>query len=265
MTPWPLIAVGVVNLLTAASFGAVGMHLVRRKVPQADRLAVRAIATWWLSMGILVAIEGSEVLAASAGHIDLQASTIGRYANALLLATGGWGLCFHVLYLRTGRRGWALGLLPYYAAVALAYGASVVLYPLTGFETQGHQLVSQHEPVLEDSTLWTIVVAMVGLPLIIACVLYLVLSRHLVRRDQKRRAILASSGILAWVAAGAVSQVVAGDGADFFTLTVMGVLAALLVLLAYFPPAVLRRNDAPGEFIEVVPPRMAPTERLWDE
>ena len=215
MAPWTLAAVGVVNVLTAVSFTVVGVKLAARSVPSRDRLAVRAIACWWLCMGLLLILQGSEVLAAAAGRTDLGVSTFVRYANGLLLGAGGWGLSFHVLYLRTGRTAWAGWLAPYFALVALAYCATIVLHPLVGLEPTGHDLVGQHEPPLEGSVLWNVVVALVGLPLIAAATLYLLLSRRLGRRDQKRRAVLASTGILAWVGAGLVVQIVAGQIADF--------------------------------------------------
>lgn len=246
-----LAAISVVNAVTATSFLAVGVHLARRDVPARDRLALGAMATWWLCMGALVGLQAIEALAAVAGATDIGVSRLIRYANAGLLAAGGWGLCFHVLFLRTGRRAWAWRIVPYYGVVFALYAASVALHPIVDLEVTGFELTSTNDPPLEGSTLWTIVVAAVGLPLIAACILYLVLSRHLQRRDQKRRALLASSGILSWVGAGLVVQLVAGAMADFLTITVLGLVAAVLVALAYFPPASLRKHDAPGEFIEV--------------
>src|SRR5689334_15228457 len=101
-----LAVVGAVNALTALSFVSVGLRLARREVEPADRLAMRAITAWWLCMGGLVALQAIEVFAMVAGHPNLFASSATRFANAFLLALGGWGFCFHILYLRTGNRAW---------------------------------------------------------------------------------------------------------------------------------------------------------------
>ncbi|MFA5943758.1 MAG: hypothetical protein WC876_04745 [Candidatus Thermoplasmatota archaeon] len=260
-----LAVVGVVNMLTALAFGVVGARLLRRPVQQPDRLALQAIATWWLSMGLLVAIQAFEVFATTAGYTDLRVSTAARYANAVLLAVGGWGLCFHVLYLRTGNRAWALPLAPYYMLVAAGYLASVALHPLLRLEPTAYEVTGVYDPPLEGSTVWNLVVAGVGLPLIAVCVLYLLLSRKLERRDQKRRAVLASSGILVWVSAGLVAQLTGSPLADFITITLLGLMAAVLVLLAYFPPAWLSRNDPIGPYLEVrhEPPPLPPEQQLY--
>lgn len=247
-----LAAVSVVNAVTAASFLAAGVHVARREVPASDRLALRAVATWWLCMGGLVGLQAIEAVFAVGGATNLTASMLVRYANALFLAAGGWGLCFHVLYLRTGNAAWALRLVPYFIVVAILYAATSFLHPVVALEISGYELTGVHEPPLDGSTLWQVVVLAVGLPLISAAVTYLLLARRLQRRDQKRRACLASLGILSWVGTGLVVQLVGGPRADFLTITVLGLVAAVLVTLAYFPPGPLRKHDEPGKFIEVV-------------
>lgn len=246
-----LAVMSVVNATTAASFLAAGVHLARRNVPTPDRLALRAAATWWLAMGGLVGLQALEAVVAVGGATSLQVSMAIRYANAILLAAGGWGLCFHVTYLRTGNPAWSRRLVPYFVVVAFLYAASAFLHPLVALEISGYELTGIHEPPLDGSLLWQIVVLAVGMPLLVASVGYLLLVRRLQRRDQKRRAVLASTGILLWVGAGLVVQLVGGPRADFVTITVLGLLAAILVALAYFPPVRLRRDDEPGGFLEL--------------
>jgi hypothetical protein len=246
-----LAVVGAVNALTALSFLAVGVRLARREVEAGNRLALRAGATWWLCMGALVAMQAGEALAAVAGWTDLAASTMVRYANGLVLALGGWGLAFHVLYLRTGKNAWALRIAPYYVVVLLGYWAAIWLHPVVALVPADYELTSINDPPLEGSTLWNVVVALVGLPLIALCILYLRVSRGLTQRAQRRRARLASSGILVWVSAGVVAQVFGRALADFVTITVFGLVAAILVYLAYFPPDLLSKQDAAGPYVEV--------------
>lgn len=247
--------VSVVNAVTATSFLAAGVRLARRAVPATDRLAMRAAATWWLCMGGLLGLQALEALIAVGGNTNLDASMLIRYGNALLLAAGGWGLCFHVLYLRTGNRSWAWKLAPYFGVVAALYAASTALHPLVALENAGYELTGVHDPPLDGSALWQVVVLAVGLPLLAAAVAYLLMSRRLQRRDQKRRALLASTGILAWVGTGLVVQLVGGPRADFFTITVLGLVAAVLVALAYFPPPGLRHHDPPGAYLELARPK----------
>ncbi|MHB1262578.1 MAG: hypothetical protein ACYC2H_12780 [Thermoplasmatota archaeon] len=265
MSPDTLVVVGFVNAVTAASFAAVGARLARHRVEPQHRLAVRAIAAWWTSMGVLVGMQALEVFALVAGWVNLPLSTTARNLNAILLAVGGWGLCFHVLYLWTGNRTWARVLAPYYFLLAVAYLAAVSLHPLVGLEPTAYEATAIYDPPLEGSALWNAVVIAVGVPLIAASLLYLVLSRRLERRDQRRRARLASFGVLAWLSPALATHLVGSRFADFVTVTAFSFVAAVLVVLAYFPPAFMRRNDPAGPFLEVrrnAPP-LQPDQQLW--
>lgn len=265
MPPETLVAAGLVNAVTAASFLAVGLRLIKQSVEPRDRLAVIAIAAWWACMGLLVGIQALEVLAAVAGWIDLALSTTARNLNAILLAVGGWGLCFHVLYLRTGNRAWSRRLVPYYFLLAMAYWAAVQLHPLVSLEPSAYELAPTYDPPLVGSVLATSVAAAVGIPPIIACVLYLTLSRRLERRDQRRRARLASIGILIWMSAALAVYLSSSPFADFVTTTFASFIAAVFAVLAYFPPAFLRKGDPKGPFLEVrhSTPPLPPDHQLW--
>lgn len=258
MAPATLALVGVVNSLTAAIFAAVGLRVARRAHDPGHSLAIGALAAWWIAMALVVGLQAVETFAAVAGILSLPLSTTVRIANGPLLALGGWGFCFHIVYLVTGSRRLAVPMVPFFALVGLGYIASVVLHPLVSLEPLAYELSGTYDPPL-DGPLWNAVLASVGLPLIIASITYLSLAPKLTRRDQKRRAALASSGILAWVSAGLVAQLTAGPIADFLTYTVLGMLAGALVFVAYFPPRFLRRGDAIGEYVEVARSPKPPT------
>lgn len=244
MAPLTLAAVGLVNAFTALVFGAVGVRLLRRPVLPEDRAAMRALTVWWWCMGLFLAIQAALALAAVEGHLGVPASMAARYAAGPLLATGSWGLCFHILYLATGRRGVALPVAAYFALVGIAYDATVALHPTVSLAPAAWEVTPTYAPPLEGDPLWTAVLAGVGLPLIAASLTYLSLVRKVSAREQKRRVVLVALGILLWVATGLAAQLAGGPLARFFTITVLGLLAAVAVFLAYFPPAWLRRRDA---------------------
>jgi hypothetical protein len=259
-----LAVVGLVNALTAATFAAVGTRLLGRAVPAEDRFAMRALTVWWWCMGLFLALQAALAFAGVLGLLAVPAFTAVRYLSGPLLATGSWGLCFHILYLATGRQGLAVLLGVYFAAVAVAYDASTFLHPIVALMPTAWEVTPAYSPPLQGDPLWTAVLAGVGLPLIAACLTYLGLVGKLEARAQKRRVVLVSSGILLWVATGLAAQLAGGPLARFFTITVLGLLAALAVFLAYFPPAWLGRRDPPprlrvGE--EAIPPPPPPSSR----
>lgn len=243
MAPPTLAIVAAVNALTAAVFVAAGMRVLDRRAK--DRLPLQAMASWWLAMGVFVALQALLAFAAVVGIVEIDAFTAGRFANGPLLALGVWGFCFHVIYLYTGRRGHAVPLAIYAVALAVAYDASVVLHPLSSVTPVAWEVTPAYDPPFTGEWLWPAVLAGVGLPLIAACIAYAAAIPRLERRDQKRRALLVSTGVFVWVAAGLVAQFFAGAMARFYTITVLGLLAAVLVYLAYFAPAAMQRGDAP--------------------
>jgi hypothetical protein len=258
-----LAVVGLVNALTALTFAAVGLRLLRRPVLAEDRFAMRALTVWWWCLGLFLALQAALTLAAVQGTVSVPASTWVRYATGPLLAVGSWGLCFHILYLATGKRGVAPLLAAYFTLVALAYDAAAYLHPIVALAPAAWEVTPTYSPPLEGNPLWTAVLAGVGVPLLAACVAYLALAGKLDARDQKRRVVLVSCGILLWVGSGLAAQLAGGPLARFFTITVLGLLAALAVFLAYFPPAWLRRRDPPprirfGEELRLPPLPPAP-------
>ncbi|HEX9815403.1 MAG TPA: hypothetical protein VGB18_00365 [Candidatus Thermoplasmatota archaeon] len=250
MAPFTLAIVAAINALTATSFGAVAARLSRRSTGGGHALAVGALAAWWGCMSTLLGLQALEAALATIGVVSLGFSTGIRMLNGPLLATGSWGLCFHVLYLWTGRERIALYIAPFFALVGFSYIASVVLHPIVDLIPSSYELTAVYDPPLEGA-LWTFVLAAVGLPLIVATTFYLVLVRKLDQRDQRRRAMLASAGILLWVGSGLVIQLSGEPIADFVTYTAFGMLAAILVFLGYFPPGRLRAKDAPGNYVEL--------------
>jgi hypothetical protein len=261
LAPTTLAVVGLVNALTAVTFAAVGLRLLRRHVPAEDRLAMRALTVWWWwCMGLFLAIQATLVFAAVQGILSVPAFMAARFVTGPLLAVGCWGLCFHILYLVTGRSSVVAPVAAYFALVAAAYDSVVYLHPATALVPTAWEVAAAYAPPVEGDPLWTAVLAGVGLPLIAACAAYLGLVRKLEARAQRRRVVLVASGILLWVASGLVAQLAGGPLARFFTITVLGLLAALVVFLAYFPPAWLRRRDGPpprplgGEPLPPLPP-----------
>jgi hypothetical protein len=242
--PLSLGVVGLVNAITAGTFAAVGIRLYHRPTRNEHLLAMRALVTWWGSMGIFLALQAFLVLVVVSGSLPVPLFQDARLVTGPLVALAAWGLSFHVLFLSTGRRGWALPLGVYFGLIGIAYDLVALLHPITSLEPTAWEVTGTTTPPLVGDPLWTFVLAGVGLPLIASCLTYLTLVRKLETREQRRRVLLVGTGILLWVASGLVAQLSGGPLARFFTITIMGLLASLAVFLAYFPPDWLRRRDA---------------------
>ena len=86
-----------------------------------------------------------------------------------------------------------------------------------------------------------VVYFLVGVPPIASSVALLA-AAHRMERPQAYRARLVGTAILAYVGSGLAAFLGTSDLFKFLSLTVMGLAASLLVLLAYYPPRAFRRR-----------------------
>lgn len=85
----------------------------------------------------------------------------------------------------------------------------------------------------DDSRLYQSIYVLVGLPPIAASIAYLSLLPRVQGRDRRRRLILTSVGILAYVASGLSARLFGNDMAAFLTLIPLGILSATAILVAH--------------------------------
>lgn len=255
-----LALVGLANALVAAAFMATGLRLALRPVEERHRLAMAAIALWWLCLGFLETVQAAETLAAAMGSVDVRILQADRYLNGAFLGIGCWGLASHVAYVWSGNRAWAWRLAPVYAVAAAAHWTMDTLLPVTGYEAGAYRFELHYARPLIEVWAAPLVVATVGGTMVAAPLFYLWLGRQL-GGEQRRRALLASIGILAWGLIGFGAHVESNPLADFLTVTGMPLLAAICAYIAYFPPWPRSRRGDGGSFVQVVhqpPPEAEP-------
>lgn len=260
--PGTLALVGTANALVAAVFVATGTRLAFRPVEPQDRLAIGAIALWWLGVGLLEAVQAAETFAVAFGSANLQVLQADRYLNGAFLGIGCWGLAFNVAYIWDGNRAWAWRLAPIYIVATAAHWALSALDPVIGYGAGAYRFDLEYVRPLIETWPAPIVIATVGGTMVGVPLVYLWIGRKLHGR-QRRRANLVSFAVLAWGLAGAVAHLTQSPLADFLTVTVMAAVAALCAYIAYFPPSRPRKGDPPGPFLEVVHPRVPPEDLLY--
>lgn len=241
-----LAAVGAVHLVTAAAFLAVGRRFHRLQVGAGARLARRAFVAWWWGFAAYLAGAGALDLLAAAGLRPLAPFVGFRAAAGLLLAAAAWGLAYHILYLWSGRQGWALPLAFYYGAVGSAYSLLVLLHHPVGVAVTPWSADVEYA-VPPTGPLWTAVLASVGLPLVLGSLAFLGLLAKAHDRLRRYRIALVGGSLLLWVTAGFAAEVGGGEMARFVAIVVLGLVAATCVTAAYYPPAMVQRWLAKGQ------------------
>lgn len=233
---------GGVQLVAAASFLYVGRVLYGRARGGGRRSAALAFVAWWWCLAAYMVLQGTLSILASAGVAPLAPFTAARFVSVALLSVAGWGLAYYVLYLYTGRAAVAPVMAGYYALVGAAFLWAVASSRPERVVAHAWQYAIEPAPELG------LVYVFFGAPPILATLGYLSLLPRIRAPMQRYRVGLVSGAILAWVASGLAAQLAAGDFWKFFTVTILGLVTAVTVLLAYRPPgAVVRRLDPGSE------------------
>lgn len=257
-----LALVGTANAIVAAVFAATGVRLALRRVEPQHRLAMRAIALWWLAVALLQAVQAAETFAVAFGSASVQVLQADRYLNGAFLGLGCWGLAFSIAYIWNGNRVWAWRLAPIYIIATAAHWALSALDPVIGYEVEAYRFDLEYVRPLIETWPAPIVVATVGGTMVVVPLVYLWFGRKLGGR-QRRRANLVSFAVLAWGLTGAVAHITRSPLADFLTVTVMAAVAAVCAYIAYFPLSRPPSGDPPGPFVEVVHPPIQPKDLLY--
>jgi hypothetical protein len=238
--PLTLAGVGAVHLVTAAAFFAVGARFRSRDVGPGMSLARNAFVVWWWCFGAYLALQGLVDLAAAAGQAPLGPLLAMRLLSGPLIAAAAWGLAYHILFLWSGRPGWALPLAFYYGAAGAVYSCWLWFHGPEGVEVGRWTAdVTYADPIA--GPVWNAVLASVGLPLVLGSLAFLALAFKVKDREQRYRIVLVGSSLLVWVVSGYAAQVAANDAMRFATIVGLGLATALAVLAAYYPPAPVRR------------------------
>lgn len=225
---------GTLHLVASASFAYVAHRVARRAGDGDGRWAQRGFLAWWRAMSGYLAIQAGLTYLAAAGETPLGLHLALRVVTIPLLCIATWGLVTHFLYVLTGR----VAVVPWTAA---AYAVVMVAFfvasasPLPQGVEVGAWFVQLEGT--GEGLLYRLVYLAVGLPTIAASVGYLAVGRRVDDPAARRRIRLVGSGILTWVGSGLVAFLGGSDLVRFFTLTVLGIGASLLVLAAYAPPS----------------------------
>lgn len=228
---------GLTQLVAGVAYVVVARRLASRRVEGDARLASRAFVAWWGALGAYMLLWGTLTLSAAFGYASLGLLLGLRVVSVPLLMASLGGLTYHVLYLFTGRRGLFVPVAAFYALGGLAYFALTFLEPPAEVRVGAWTV----EPTRPGGTpLLNRLYVALGLPPILASLAYGALYARVREPMQKYRVALVAGSLFLWVGSGLAARVAAGDFAKFFTLTVMGLAAALAVVLAYYPPPGLR-------------------------
>jgi hypothetical protein len=234
-------AVGTANLASTPVYAYVGWRLMQRPMPYAARLPAAQFSIWWIGLGVASLITGLEGIGGGLGILGFPSAFTAYFLTLLVDAALLWGLVGYLAYIYTGKYhllelslfyaafyvaavDYVIGREPY--AVVLSAGVPTLLYH---FGDSG--------PVFGFVAFGLLVPEFVGL------VLYLSLIRRTTDRTRRYRIGMVSVSLwsyflLAFV--GTPSSIAAAEAWNLLK-AILDVVSALVALVAFFPPAPLRR------------------------
>ena len=204
-----VMASAVAGLLIGLAYATAGGFLMRR-ARRSGQLALRLFAAFWLGVGAYAVAEGAWALSYAAGARSFGVALAVLQVKILSVSAGFGGLVAYLAYLYTGRRR-AVGMaLAYYVAVyAMLQAHYAYRQPVAqGEGLWGMRLEYAHASV---EPWWTLALAMLLVPPIVAAVAYASLLRVAREPALRRRIMLTSFSLLlfltptllAWRAGGA--------------------------------------------------------------
>ena len=239
-----LLTSAIFSLASAVVYGIVGFQLSRRVVSNAaSKFAWKLFTLWWFSLGVSTLTAFILNLMGAIGRPVFPVFLALTYLNLLIICIALWALLYYLFYLFTGKTGILIPLsvfylfyyvlLVYYITVSTPNGVEVgrwttslkYLFPLTG-------------------TLFIFMLLLLVLPQILGSLAYLTLFFRVKERTHKFRILLVSLSIMIWfgiVLAASISGIAEQDWWQVLS-RVIGLGAALVILMAYRPPKFIQQR-----------------------
>jgi hypothetical protein len=236
------LVVGVASFLEVAVYLYIGVRLYHRPVTAETRVPALQFSLFWVGLAASTTLGGIESLIAVFRTPPLALAVTFEYYDIVIVAAALWGLISYLYFLYTGRNGilpvtllyvLEFGLIVYYISASMPNGVSVsdgtvsltLLTPLTG-------------PITDLAVLILVV------PEFVAGFAYLRLYFRSRDRTVRYRIALVSGGILGWFFLD-LADIASRSGGNLTWILVgslLPIVAALVVLIAYYPPRYLRER-----------------------
>ncbi len=234
------LVVGISSFLAVAVYLYIGGRLARRPVSPESRIPAMQFALFWIGLAASTTLSATLSLLASVQPVPLGLALAFEYYEIVVISAALWGLICYLYFLYTGRSGilpitilymLEFGLLVYYISASGPNGVSVT-YGSVGL-TYSSAFVG---PIV------IVAVLILVIPEFVAGFAYLRLFFRARDRTVRYRIALVSGGLLGWffldfVDIGSRSG---GNLLALFAGQVLLIVAALVVLMAYYPPRFIR-------------------------
>jgi len=230
--------------ISAGIYAYVGWRLSKRIVSSSQgRIAWQLFIVWWYGVAVTTLIGGLLNLFGAFGLTILPLFVTATYINLLVICLAIWGLLYYLIYLFTGNSQLLVPLTIFY----IIYYIFLVYY--TTARVPESVNVDRWRTTLAYHTalrgpFFVMLILLLLLPQVIGGVAYFTLYFRVTEVTQKYRVLFVSWSIIIWFLSPFIA--IAGGLADqdWWQLVsrLIGIAAALAILMAYLPPRWLKRR-----------------------
>jgi hypothetical protein len=231
-------------LVAASIYAYVGWRLSRRVVASSEaKLAWQSFTVWWYSLAATTLISGLLNLFGAFGLTILPLFVAATYMNLLVICLALWGLLYYLLYLFTGNSQLLMPLaifyILYYALLVYYITASV---PESINVDRWRATLDYRAP--QTGPFFVFLLILLLLPQVIGGLAYFTLYFRVTDVTQKYRVLLVSWSIIIWFLSPFIAVAGGLSEQDWWQLVsrLIGLAAALTILIAYLPPRWLRER-----------------------
>ncbi len=234
------LVVGVTSILAVGVYGYLGFRLAERPVSAALRWPAMQFALFWLGLAGSTLLGGLLSVEATVQVPPLSLVLTFLYYDLLLVCVALWGLIGYLGFLYRGRS----ILVPVSLLYVLEYGL-LVYYVTAGNATSVSVTAGSVNPVYSTPVtglLVAIPILILVLPEFVAALAYFTLYFRTKDRTVRYRVTLVSWGLIAWFLFDFFDfgALFGGGLTGLLIGRLLILLAAVVVLLAFYPPASVR-------------------------
>lgn len=243
MSSATLLAGGILALATAAGFAYVARLMLRLTRERGDQSALVMFSLFWTSAAIVWTTQGIVNVAAAFGRADLALVSALDQVGTPFYCLAAAGVLYYVLYLLTGKRAFLAPILGYYLALFFALRWRVESAGRMGVSVERWVVNFDYATPLQGTT-YTILVALVALPILMSIVMYASLLRRIQDPGQRYRVLLVSIGLAAWVTTEALSFTsgFARTDAGEVLRRLVALGSTIVIIVGYRPPRFARER-----------------------
>jgi hypothetical protein len=207
------------------------------------RVAWDSFTIWWYGLAATTLIGGLLSIFGAFGMTSLPLFVTATYINILVICLALWGLLYYLIYLFTGNRLLFMPLVIFYIIyyILLVYYITASIPESISVERWNTTLVYR-APL--TGPFFVILIILLLLPQIIGGLAYFTLYFRVTEATQKYRILLVSWSIIIWFLSpfAALAGGVAEQDWWQFMSRLIGLAAALTILMAYLPPRWLKQH-----------------------